>query len=249
MEESQRIVAVEDMDQAIVDLVNELLPSVVDKTIVEGGNFQIRDGRYQVHPLCASTFKAAVQLVSCVKEAGKDEKDGRKVRLGFLVDNFSIRGKEFRFHDEYYSLLEQYNIGFREIALFWESNLRNRAKNSIIKCVKGESIVLDQCECGDGIRRQCFLTTDAKLKVANLHDSLKIPTPVGCALLAQKLLDCEKAGYKMAISFMHEGSYEVKDCSFVDVFRIFGGKIPVVNVWFREKGDKVQVSIIQSPHV
>jgi len=233
------------MSQAISDLVNEFLPSVVSGTIVEGGNFQIRDGRYQVHPLCVSTFKAAVQLVSRVKEAGKGEKDMSKVRLGFLVDNFSIRGKEFRFPDEYYSLLEKYNLGFREVALFWESNLRNRAKNSIIKCVEEGSIALD----GGSKGKKCFLTMDdSKLKVANLHDDLKIPTPVGRSLLAQKLLDCENAGYRMAISFMHEGSYEVKDCSFVDVFHLFGGTIPVVNVWFAEKEDGIQISVTPSTH-
>lgn len=246
MQGLQRIVEVGDLDQAISDVVKEILPNVVDKTIVEGGNFQIRGGKYQVHPICTSTFKAAVQLVSGVREADKSKQNSRQVRLGFLVDNFSIRGKEFRFPDDYYSLTENFDIGFREVALFWESNLRNRAKNSIIKCVDNGSIVLDQHECGDGTKSQCFLAADDNLKVANLHDELKVPTPIGCALLAQKLLDCEKAGYKMAISFMHEGSYEVKDCSFVDVFRLFGGKIPVINVWFAEQGDSVQIKIIPS---
>jgi len=53
----------------------------------------------------------------------------------------------------------------------------------------------------------------------------------------------KKKGYKLAINLMHEDSYEDKTGQFVDVCSKLGGKIKVINAYFKELDSRVIIDV------
>jgi hypothetical protein len=72
---------------------------VIPGTVIQGGNFQIRNGEYKTNPLSTETFRAAVGLHRMAKE------QGIKTTLALLVDNLGGE-KTFDFPEEYLQILK-----------------------------------------------------------------------------------------------------------------------------------------------
>ena len=243
------IVENNNLENSIETLTKELLPHIVDGTIIEGGNFKIREGNYKTHYLSTATFKTAVTLYKKVKNENRKFKLKRRVTLAFMIDDFSIKGVEFKLPDEYVRVLEQQGINQQEIFYFKESNLKNRSRNTLIRLLTkpddaGITVEKEYSTDHDAI----FLHYGAKSSgkkalVATVHKEALAPTPFGRMLLAQKLLDVEKKGYKLAINLMHEDSYEDKTGQFVDVCSKLGGKIKVINAYFKELDSRVIIDV------
>lgn len=121
----------ENLEKTIEQIVDDLLPNITDNTIIDGGNFQIRNEIYKTHYLATATFQTAALLYKKSKEQYKE------VELSFLIDNFGIRKQTFKLPKEYLEILKKHTIKSEEIIYFKESHLRNRAtrliKNNINK--------------------------------------------------------------------------------------------------------------------
>ncbi|MFA6255234.1 MAG: hypothetical protein WC675_04385 [Patescibacteria group bacterium] len=211
-------------------LADDLLPFVANGTIINGGNFQIREGIYKTHYLATATFEAATLLYK------KSKTKNKKVTLSFLIDNFSIRNKGFKMPKEYLKIQKKYNINPKKILYFKENQLRNRAARILLKQLTKKEVNQGSIFIKSKLPKQ-------KFEVARIHKMLKIFTPLGTALLAQQLFDSEKQGNKVAVNLMHEGSYESKGGANAFVYHLLGGKMKVLNVYFREKAKKIEIEV------
>ncbi|MDD4900715.1 MAG: hypothetical protein PHS62_01215 [Patescibacteria group bacterium] len=216
----------ERLDETTARLVKDLWPHVIDGTIINGGNFQIRDGIYRTHYLATASFKAAVLLFKRAKSKNK------KATLSFLIDNFSIRDKVFKIPKEYLKILKENHISLKAVFYFKESQLRNRAGRHLVKRISGGKLKAKNLfyEVAHFFR---------KIEIARKHKTLKVFTPLGTALLTQQLFDSEKLGNKVAMNLMHEGSYVSKNNANALVYHSLGGKMTVINVYFKERADHI----------
>ena len=237
------------LENSIEILVRDLLPHVADRTIIDGGNFQIRDGNYKTHYISTATFRAAVKLYKRVKDENKAGKLKRRVALAFLIDDFSIKIAGFKLPDEYEQILNRHGIRHNEILYFRESNLKNRCRNTMMRLLAktgGEAFSkeMDFSKNRDAIFLECEAKSPEKrVLVGTIHREAEAPTPFGAMLLAQRPLDIEKRGYRLAINFMHTGSYEDKAGKFVDVYYELGGRMKVINAYFEDKNAGININI------
>lgn len=229
------------LPEAIDKLTDQLLPRVTDGTVIDGGNFMIRNGEYWMNPLSTATFEAAAMLLKKARGADAGSEHPRKVQLAFLVDNFSFPNrKNFQLPEEYLQILKKYGIDPKEIIFFYENTLRNqvtrRIKSQLVSPEAarrtGKGVFITQPSPTNQKMRPIYVSQGSGTGIARMHRTLKMPTPVGTALLAEKLLRSEEQGSRNAINLMDWGSYLCRDGSNADVYHDLGGTMPVTSVYF-----------------
>jgi len=245
----------ERMDSTINQLVSDLLPYVVNRTVVDGGNFQIRDGIYLMNYAATATFEVATQLCTRARSEGKD------VTQTFLVDDFGLVNnsgaqRQFEWPNSYLEIMARHGISPSEVKKFYETNLRNRADTTFrkfLKLIREEKLGgaeypsgVDPCSVFDWGAVNYFYIEDHKtIPLARNHayPNRKLTSQFGPSLLAQKLRDHESACYNLAINFMSEESYVVKDDGNAIVYYNMEGEIPVINVYFRERDGVINIDV------
>lgn len=214
----------------IDQLVDMLLPHVIDGTVIEGGHFILERVGDQAHPDVTLegklTFEAAVQLYAKAKAQGKT------VALAFLVADFSVPAdkreefnRTFRLPSAYQEILQKYGVEESEIVLFRESRLRNRSNTSLKKGLKS-GLVIESLAGGGKV----YLT--AAGAVSNIQSEGRNPVANCRMLIAQELADKEQAGYTRAINLCDSVAYKCQGRYALVYQTLLQGTMDVINAYF-----------------
>src|SRR3989338_1748303 len=232
MIENTPLIQLEGQGITIHQLVDMLLPHVIDGTVIEGGHFLLECFGQHTKPNVTLegklTFEAAVQLYAKAKMQGK------KVALAFLVADFSIQSSQreefnrtFRLPPEYLEILQKYCVAESEIILFRESNLRNRSNASMKKGLK------------DGLITE-IITSEGKAYVtaagpiSSIQSEGRNPVANCRMLIAQELDDKELAGFTRAINFCDSVAYKCQGRYALVYQTLLRGRMDVINAYFHD---------------
>ena len=121
--------------------MKNLEKKIKNNQMITGGHFMIKDGKAQLNEGTIQSFRYTVELYQKGKELGYN------VGLGLLVNDIgatchqnscdiSNRGynkEDFELPKEYKSILSEFNVNEDELNIYWEKNIRNRAKKLLDK--------------------------------------------------------------------------------------------------------------------
>ncbi|MCH9609846.1 MAG: hypothetical protein S4CHLAM45_02080 [Chlamydiales bacterium] len=189
---------------------NDYVDSLTDQTLITGGHFVLTENSESLNEGTLNSFRLAVSTYSLGK------KKYPNLALGILINDIGMVcsasecqiGKvlsrdTFIFPPEYLEILDQHEVKEKEVELFWEKHIRNRAKKQLHSQLSQNNPYI-QYRDREGYAYHCP-KENIEILLTRYQKNDRRGTPACPLIMSAYSFEHKRLGFKSSLNFYYVG--------------------------------------------